>query len=112
MSNVIVKWKNYKDMDELVEAILNDENKERIINAKALNEDIKRFSLEEISIINILNICANMGKKIYKKDLELSLNSGKKKIQTAFEDLCSKGILSIKQVHENGRIQVFYELTL
>lgn len=64
MSNVIVKWKNYKDMDELVEAVLNGENKERIINAKAMNEDIKRFSLEEISIINILNICANMGKNI------------------------------------------------
>lgn len=50
--------------------------------------------------------------KIYKKDLELSLNSSKKKIQTAFEDLCSKGILSIKQVHENGCIQLYYELTL
>lgn len=84
MSNVIVKWKNYKDMDELVEAVLNGENKERIINAKAMNEDIKRFSLEEISIINILNICANMGKKIYKKDLELSLNSSKKKNSNSF----------------------------
>ena len=104
MSNVIVKWKNYKDMDELVEAIFNQESSD-------LNK-YSKFSLEELFLIKVFEYCVKNDRILYKKDISAIFDNGDTRVRTIMNDLTKKGILEVKRVHENGRYDMKYFLEI
>lgn len=104
MSNVSVKWKNYKDMDELVEAIFNQESSD-------LNK-YSKFSLEELFLIKVFEYCAKNDRILYKKDISAIFDNGDTRVRTIMNDLTKKGILEVKRVHENGRYDIKYFLEI
>lgn len=99
MSNVCVKWKNYKDMDELVEAILNNDS------------DLK-LSIEEFGMIQVLTSIEKNNMYMNIELLSGILKIGRYRITNILNSLIKKNILNRIQDRSKGVICYKYELIL
>lgn len=99
MSNVNVKWKNYKDMDELVEAILNGDS------------DLK-LSIEEFGMIQVLTSIEKNNMYMNIELLSGILKIGRYRIMNILNSLIEKTILNRIQDRSKGVISYKYELIL
>ena len=99
MSNVNVKWKNYKNMDELVEAILNGDS------------DLK-LSIEEFGMIQVLTSIEKNNMYMNIELLSGILKIGRYRIMNILNSLIEKNILNRIQDRSKGVISYKYELIL
>ena len=99
MSNVNVKWKNYKDMDELVEVILNGDS------------DLK-LSIEEFGMIQVLTSIEKNNMYMNIELLSGILKIGRYRIMSILNSLIEKNILNRIQDRSKGVISYKYELIL
>ena len=99
MSNVNIKWKNYKDMDELVEAILNGDS------------DLK-LSIEEFGMIQVLTSIEKNNMYMNIELLSGILKIGRYRIMNILNSLIEKNILNRIQDRSKGVISYKYELIL